>query len=151
MERSNNKSTLTANKKSRESSRLGQSISTADPTPPPPTEVDVNKFISAQDLKSLKEQDPFLYYSIPGVREATIRLGDDEVDIHQVALNSLRRGEGSPATASRTRTSETVKVKRCKRHTFECHTDLLLEDLGLEELSGGLNLGEFDDIISWLY
>lgn len=146
MERSNNKSTLTANKKSRESSRLGQSISTADPTPPPPTEVDVNKFISAQDLKSLKEQDPFLYYSIPGVREATIRLGDDKVDIHQVALNSLRR-EGSPAS----RTSETVKVKRCKRHTFECHTDLLLEDLGLEELSGGLNLGEFDDIISWLY
>lgn len=34
---------------------------TADPTP---TQVDVNKSISTIDLKSLKKQDPFLYYSI---------------------------------------------------------------------------------------
>ena len=58
---------------------------TADPTP---TQVDVNESISAQDLKSLKKQDPFLYYSIPGVRDTTVRL--EHADMHQVAQNGLK-------------------------------------------------------------
>ncbi len=147
MKRSNNESMLTTNKKSCEiASPLPQSTSTVDPNPNP-TEVDVNKNISAQDLKSLKKQDPFLYYSIPGVREAKIRLEDDDVNMHQIALNELRR-QGSPAS----RTSETVKVKRCKRHSFECHVDSVIGDLGLEELlPEGFNLGELGDILSELY
>lgn len=40
---------------------------------PSPVEVDVNKALSAQDLRSLKKQDPFLYYSLPGVREASVQ------------------------------------------------------------------------------
>ena len=142
--RNNNKSMHTANKKSPEITN---------------TEVGVNKFISAQDLKSLKKQDPFLYYSIPDIREATIRLGDEDVDMHQVALNGLRRySKSCPASTQSSRTSETViKIERCKRLSFECHTDLLLEDrgLGLEELSDygleGLNLEILENILSELF
>ena len=44
--------------------------------------------ISAQDLKSRKKQDPFLYYSIPGIRDTTVRL--EHADMHQVAQNGLK-------------------------------------------------------------
>ena len=110
------------------------------------TEVGVNKFISAQDLKSLKKQDPFLYYSIPEVREATIRLGDEDVDMHQVALNGLRRySKSCPASTQSSRTSETViKIERCKRLSFECHTDLLLD---LDDLSGSDGLGDLGKVL----
>ncbi len=142
-----------ANKKWQIASSLQQSTAPVDPTP---TEVNVSKFISAQDLKSLKERDPFLYYSIPEVREATIRLEDDDLDMHQVALNGMKRYSNSkscPTSIQSSRASEAViKVKRCKRHSFECHTDLLLEDLGLEELYEGSNLGEkMDDFLSELF
>ena len=40
------------------------------PAEPTPKEVEVNNSLSAKDLKSLKKRDPFLYYSIPGVRDA---------------------------------------------------------------------------------
>ncbi len=101
-------------------------MASADPTP---VEVDVNKALSAQDLLCLKKQDPFLYYSIPGVRNATVRL--DTVDMHQLAQDSLRRNCAScPASIQTSDTSDAVaKVKRCTRVSFECHADLLLEDL----------------------
>ena len=91
---------------------------TADPTP---TQVDVNESISAQDLKSLKKQDPFLYYSIPGVRDATVLLEHADTDMHQVAQSGLQTSGTSEPVA---------KVQRDTRLSFECHPDLLLwEDL----------------------
>eukprot|EP00986_Skeletonema_menzelii_P000175 scaffold48_cov122-Skeletonema_menzelii.AAC.4 len=44
------------------------------PANPTPKVVEVSNSLSAQDLKSLKKRDPFLYYSIPGVRDATVCL-----------------------------------------------------------------------------
>ena len=88
---------------------------------PPPTQVDVRKSITEQDLESLKKQHPFLYYSIPGVRDATVLL--EHTDLHQVAQNGLQTS----------RTSEPVaKVQRCRRLSFECHPDLMLRDLIME-------------------
>jgi len=105
---------------------------------PSPVEVDVNKALSAQDLRSLKKQDPFLYYSLPGVREASIQ--QKRVDMHQLAQEGLRRTCAScPASIQTVATSDTTaKVKRCTRVSFECAPDLLLEDLleeGITELS----------------
>ena len=77
---------------------------TADPTP---TQVDVNKSISAQDLKSLKKQDPFLYYSIPGVRDAAVRLEHADIDMYQVAQNGLSLSELQPRRASSIQASGT--------------------------------------------
>ena len=121
-------------------------IAPADPTP---VEVELNKSLSAQDLQSIKKKDPFLYYSIPGVREATVRL--KSVDMHQLAREGLRtmtrRRASCPACIpSPTRASPSIigeepsdhdasdddepvtKVTRCTRVSFECHTDLLLDD-----------------------
>lgn len=94
---------------------------TADPTP---TKVDVDKSISAQDLKTLKKRDPFLYYSIPGVRDATIRLGD--VDMHQIAQNGLKTSASSIQASG---TTPVAKVQRCTRVSFECHPDLLWDEI----------------------
>jgi len=114
---------LTADKQSSTSVRLAP----ADPTP---VVVDVNKALSAQDLISLKKRDPFLYYSIPGVCEATVR--HKQVDMHQLARDGLSRNCAScPASIQTvTTTSEqTTRVKRSTRVSFECPADLLMEDL----------------------
>jgi hypothetical protein len=100
------------------------------PTDPTPVEVDVNVAISAQDLQAIKKQDPFLYYSIPGVRDAAVHFNADAVDMHQLAQEGLRRnGASYPASIQSAAASDTAKVKRCTRVSFECHTDLLLNDL----------------------
>ena len=89
----------------------------------------MDKSLSVQDLQSLKKRDPFLYYSIPGVRQATVRRR--EVDIHKLAQDGLRRECVScPASIQTNTESEPVaKVKRCTRVSFECPADLLMEDL----------------------
>ena len=97
------------------------------PADPSPVEVDVNKALSAQDLKSLKKRDPFLYYSIPGVRDATVR--QKRVDMHQLAQDALRRNCASCPASIQTATDSVAKVKRCTRVSFECPADVLLEDL----------------------
>ena len=96
--------------------------------------VEVDYSLSAQDLTSLKKRDPFLYYSIPGILDATIRKIGHAVDMHQVAQNGLKRYcHSCPASISTSSTSESVaKVKRCTRVSFECHADLLID---LDELS----------------
>jgi hypothetical protein len=73
-------------------SELQLRLATADP---PPDETDVNKALSAQDLQSLKKQDPFLSYAIPGVRDATVGFNSDAVDMHQVSQDGLRRNFGT--------------------------------------------------------
>ena len=97
---------------------------TADPTP---TQVGVDKSISVQDLKSLKKRDPFLYYSIPGVRDATVRLGDVDTDMHQIAQNGLKTSSAISIQASGT--TPVAKVQRCTRVSFECHPDLLWDEI----------------------
>ena len=101
---------------------------TADPTP---TQVDVNKSISAQELKSLKKRDPFLYYSIPGVRDAAVRLED--ADMHQIVQNGLNRKSQSCSAriqGSGSGTSEpAVQVQRCTRLSFESYPDLLWDEM----------------------
>ncbi len=133
-------------------------LAPVDPTPE--EEVDVNKALSVQDLRSLKKQDPFLYYSIPGVRNAAVRF--DAVDLDRVAQDGLRRSciscPASIQTAAFSEEAAVVKVKRCKRLSFECHADLLLEDLiedddidmDLEKRLNNLSLGN-DSILADLF
>ena len=65
--------------------------------------------MNAHELESLKLQDPFMYYSIPSVRRATVLM--NEVD------------------SSDLKCSDSSKVTRKSSITFECHPDLLLEDV----------------------
>ena len=102
-----------------ESSRI-QTIPTAGS--PEQREVDISN-ISNEDLQALREKDAFLYYSIPSVRR-------DELGFSDSSSRSSR--------AASEETSASTTVKRCTRVSFECHTDLLMEeylseDLGFDE------------------
>lgn len=68
------------------------------------------KDLSSQDLGELKKNDPFLYYSIPQVRKAKFLQQDQSSPLHI-------QGD------------EAQKVTRQSRLSFECHGDLLLDDL----------------------
>ena len=144
-QRNNTKSIDTANNKWPEILKLASRLSPANANPTA-TEVNVDKSLSAQDLKSLKKRDPFLYYSIPGVRDATVRLEHADVDMHQIAQNGLKRycqSQSCPASIQTSFTSEPVaKVKRCTRISFEYPADMLLD---LDELTDDLadmNMGK---------
>lgn len=136
--RSNSKAIDTASEEWPEISASASRLSPADPTP---QFVKVNNSLSAQDLESLKKNDPFLYYSIPGVREATVRT--ELADMHQVAQNGLKEHcQSSPASM------QTIsKVKRCTRMSFECHTDLLLDLDELLEAFDDMGMASEDDVV----
>lgn len=104
---------------------------------PEPLEVDISN-LTAEDLQAMKEHDAFLYYSIPSVRRAQLRLQDvdmsrleqeDDLSIQRQRRSSSSRIESTPSNTT---------VKRQTRVSFECHTDLLMEDL----------LGEFEEQFS---
>ena len=80
-----------ANEEWHEIPTTGCSTRRVTPADPTPKIVEVDHSLTAQDLTSLKKRDPFLYYSIPGVRDATIRKMGHAVDMHQVAQNGLKR------------------------------------------------------------
>ena len=68
--------------------------------------------LNEQDFDFLKNQDPFLYYSIPAVRQAeVVHSRDNDVSDIQV------QGKGSP------------RVERQSRISFECPMSVLMEDL----------------------
>ncbi len=81
---------------------------------PEPIEIDIST-LSTQDLQSLKQDDPFLYYSIPGVRKSAYSFEEPDM--------------------SRTSLKECTTVERRTRVSYECPADLLLMDL----------LGDFDE------
>ena len=93
---------------------------------PEPIEVDISN-LSAEDLESLKQEDPFLYYSIPAVRRTTFNF--EEPDL----------------TGSSLEESTTTTVKRCTRVSFECPSDLLMEDL-LGDLEEGYDQFDMEHI-----
>jgi hypothetical protein len=67
--------------------------------------------LSSTALAKLKDEDPFMYYSIPTVRLA--ELSGNAVDAASLA--------GQADTS--------VSISRQARISFECHPDLLLQDL----------------------
>mmetsp|Transcript_15169 Transcript_15169/g.23387 ORF Transcript_15169/g.23387 Transcript_15169/m.23387 type:complete len:129 (+) Transcript_15169:87-473(+) len=82
-----------------------------------------------EDLISLQKKDPFLYYSIPGVREAEVSL--QEVDFSKVVQAA-------------------TKVSRNTRVSFECHTSVVMDELFGDELDGLGCHDEFDDLLTKL-
>ena len=88
-------------------------IATA-PCAPEPIEIDIGN-LSTEDLQSLKQNDPFLYYSILVVRKSAYSF--EEPDMSRTSLRGCST------------------VERRTRVSYECHSDLLLMDL----------LGDFDE------
>jgi len=80
------------------------------------------KNISAEDLKSLKNEDAFMYYSIPFVRSAELLMKD--IDVSNLGAS----GQAAPGHGAQ----QSQIVSRSSRISTECHPDLLYEDLFFE-------------------
>ena len=84
--------------------------------------------LHSSDVAALKTKDPFMYYSIPSVKNAAVLQRDcDRANIDSpinfsgpVCKMQNQVGENEPAPRAVTRKS---------RVSFECHASLLLEDV----------------------
>ena len=89
-------------------------------------EIDTQK-LTEDDLKRLKQKDPFLYFSIPAVRNAALF----NKDLDMSSLQGRKSQCSSRDTASypsQIESTPTTKVVRRSCISFECHPDLILED-----------------------
>lgn len=100
--------------------------------------------------------DPFMYYSIPGVRQASLRHNNvDYSDIaslsRAVSLSSSSPSRSRPSQAQEEGEDDAIKVSRRTCISFECHPDVLMEDLmdEMDQELGDLSL-DFDDFVSML-
>lgn len=130
----------------------------------PKREININNINSIDDLQSIKRQDPFMYYSIPGVRSAKMLMKDDnDIDTSNLGVSSLKMKTCTPLCPSRipsntkTRRDSTKnddcwdqqqqsshKIERSTCISFECYPDLLLEDEDLFDDDDDDHLGDFD-------
>ncbi|KAL3785669.1 hypothetical protein HJC23_001940 [Cyclotella cryptica] len=93
----------------------------------PIEQVNLEAFNSS-DVASLKTKDPFLYYSIPAVKKAEVLQKELDLSSSDPLANFSRRQYRNPKQACDEK-RVSLTVTRCSRVSFECHTDLLLQDL----------------------
>mmetsp|Transcript_15662 Transcript_15662/g.32941 ORF Transcript_15662/g.32941 Transcript_15662/m.32941 type:complete len:127 (-) Transcript_15662:331-711(-) len=81
-------------------------------------EIQIDTLITNDDLAALKKSDPFLYYSIPSVRDAEMKAG--EVNVTCLEKSSVRRSAISCPAKIQTQVESTSKtVRRKTRISFE--------------------------------
>jgi hypothetical protein len=110
-----------------------------------PKQIDIRR-ISCSELASLKENDPFMYYSIPAVRTAS--LSDSAVDLQTVqeAARSLR----IPSSYSR---KTCISVESCVIPNIDEIDGCALSNLSLanHDINMELDDDEVDLEDDWLY
>ncbi|KAL7484028.1 hypothetical protein ACHAW6_009671 [Cyclotella cf. meneghiniana] len=80
--------------------------------------------MSSQDLALLKMSDPFLYFSIPAVKNAAFL----NEDVNASTLKMLSR-EKYGGSFSKVKENQPFAVNRKSRVSFECHVDLIFEHM----------------------
>lgn len=112
--------------------------------------------LTQDEIKSLKTEDPFFYYSIPGVLAAKMTL--KRVDYTSVqALCQGARHASSISEESKRRQTARTQVDRRSRVSFECHPSVLLEedvllgDLSYDESSDEEDGSSFNDDLDFLF
>lgn len=85
--------------------------------------------ITSSDLATLKKTDPFMYYSIASVQNATLLFTDVE---ESLAFDLVTKQNSSEMNL---RMDASIKhtVHRKQRISTECHPDLLLEQMFLND------------------
>ncbi|KAL7527043.1 hypothetical protein ACHAXR_001772 [Thalassiosira sp. AJA248-18] len=97
--------------------------------PKEPKKVSMER-MSAQDLKSIKKQDLFMYYSIPEVRRAEMLLEGIDASKDLATCELTRNCISSPSSLITLQGKAlTHTVTRSSCISFECHPDILLFDL----------------------
>ena len=103
------------------------------------------RYLNAQDLKTLKKQDPFLYYSLPSsVRRNAATAdgaGKNKKDMDYMPSPLIGKSIGK-STSMPTTTMTSTKVERRSCISFECHTDLLMEDEWLNDADAAVTVNE---------
>ena len=105
--------------------------------------------LTREELRRLRSEDPFLYYSIPAARRRLHRFQDDETN---AAASANEARDGNPpresAAVPRRRSSDpgarrapAQLVWRQRRLSVEAHPTLIIEDL---EIWGGPAEGQGD-------
>ena len=113
------------------------------------------RHLNAQDLMTLKKQDPFLYYSLPSsVRRNAATAdgaGKNKKDMDYMSSPLIGKSTSTPMTKL-----TSTKVERRSCISFECHPDLLMEDEWLnDDAAATVNEGfeadvDFDSILDQL-
>ena len=100
-------------------------------TNPTPTLAEI-KALFEQDVKTNKQEDhPFLLDSSDNsIRDSSARrFGRPVKEMHQLAQDGLRRNCVSMLASRTSDDSSIPHIKRCRRVSFEYHTDSSLDDL----------------------
>eukprot|EP00569_Conticribra_weissflogii_P007923 CAMPEP_0171350372 /NCGR_PEP_ID=MMETSP0878-20121228/36260_1 /TAXON_ID=67004 /ORGANISM="Thalassiosira weissflogii, Strain CCMP1336" /LENGTH=171 /DNA_ID=CAMNT_0011855279 /DNA_START=18 /DNA_END=534 /DNA_ORIENTATION=- len=114
-------------------------------------EIQIDTLITNDDLAALKKSDPFLYYSIPSVRDAEMKAG--EVNVTCLEKSS---DEEAPSPARRkyklksSRLPKQFAARPAYRLRFEYHADkLMAEYFKNAEIDDDISDGndDFDDLV----
>ena len=101
--------------------------------------------MSPEEVRSLHDADPFMYYSIPGVHRAALILDDDLHDSYaDLLVDFPRNGRCHDYSAPPERKRPRRTVSRRTQISFEAHPNLIMEDL-LDELSASCSSLEISD------
>mmetsp|Transcript_22822 Transcript_22822/g.37078 ORF Transcript_22822/g.37078 Transcript_22822/m.37078 type:complete len:112 (+) Transcript_22822:60-395(+) len=105
---------------------LNQTILIPMPTTKPaPAKIDISK-MSETELRSLQQDDPFMYHSIPSVYRAKLLLKD----VYHSQLTSSTSSTSSTSWPSPNNAQETNHIiSRKTRLSTECDMHMLLDDL----------------------
>ena len=106
--------------------------------------------LSEEDLEALKIQDPFLHCSIPTVRKTALRCSAENADVRtQRNQEPARSRRASRPSQSQVESSSSAMVERKSCISFECHSDLLLEDLMLMDDAELFGNGDRFDLVAF--
>lgn len=91
--------------------------------------ISIGNFKTNEDLQALKDQDPFMYYSIPVVRDATLLFQDVDVSLLDKKSPIQRSGISRPVRIQSECGDCSAKQFMWKsRLSMECHADLILSN-----------------------
>lgn len=119
----------------------------------PEREIDL-KNINQSVLNYTREKDPFLFYSIPGVRGAKMRTQD--VDLSTLGTPSAVKQQESKAPCPTSvcgqpnKVSVAQKVRRLTCVCVECHPDVFLLDDILDDIDDCMALDGDSELESFL-
>lgn len=113
-------------------------------------ELDLQEY-SKEELQELKMKDPFMYYSIPGVRSAKLALKD--IDLSDVSAlcqgGTNAKSSSRPSERSKGSSNNTIVVRRSAL-SLECHSDIFLayvfDDLSVCDDDEDEDFSPFDDL-----
>lgn len=120
-----------------------QRVLTIKDDPPSRTQVVNISQMNEHDFKSLQQDDPFLFHSIPAVYEA--RIHDRKVDYSKIktSVASASSNNASSSPSSSPQGSSSPIVTRRSRMSTECHMNMIIEAV----LAGGADedfMADFD-------